>query len=259
MSESKILSLSNREIRAYARERLLGNMLIPCIVTFFFFSARHTFEMLMQLGVLGRDAFSFFFYIALFIVINTIWGLIRYGITRYYLSFVTLKKANPLNVFAGFMQSTEVIITSSLILSFISLILELPYLIYSFFFEVETINSLIIGLIILFVGNIIYYLIEAYLAPLYFVICDYPNMRLPMIIIMTLSLMNAKNFFKYIWLQISFIPLYLLGFLSLGIGLLWVVPYAYTSYAYFYENLCESYIQKQKESESTVEEENPEN
>lgn len=242
---------TNREIRSYARERLLGNMIIPCLVTFFFFSTRNTFEFLMQLGVLGRDLFAFIFYIALFIAINSVFGLIRYGITRYFLSFVTTKKANPLDIFAGFRKSTEVIIAASFMLTLISLVLQLPYLVYAFFFSSDTYQSLLVSFGLLLTANIIMYLIECYLAPIYFVICDYPDMRFPMILVMTLSLMNRKNFFKYIGLQISFIPLYLLGFLSFGIGLLWVVPYAYTSYAYFYENLCENYVKENSNSQDS--------
>ena len=63
MSDNALKVRTNREIRSYARERLLGNMLIPCLVTFFFFSARNVFEVLMQLGILGTDIFAFFFYI----------------------------------------------------------------------------------------------------------------------------------------------------------------------------------------------------
>lgn len=251
MSEVNIKTRSNREIRSYARERLLGNMVVPCLVTFFFFSTRNTFEFFMQLGILGRDLFAFIFYIFLFIAINSVFGLIRYGITRYFLSFVTTKKANPINIFAGFRKSTEVIIAASFMLTLISLILQLPYLIYTFFFSVDTYQSLLVSLVLFLVANIIMYLIESYLAPIYFVICDYPEMRFPMVLVMTLSLMNRKYFFKYIGLQISFIPLYLLGFLSFGVGLLWVVPYAYTSYAYFYENLCENYMKENSNSQDS--------
>ena len=251
MSEVNIKTRSNREIRSYARERLLGNMVVPCLVTFFFFSARNVFEFFMQLGVLGRDLFSFFFYIALFIAINSVFGIIRYGITRYFLSFITTKKANPANVFAGFRKSTEVIIAASLMLTILNLILQLPYLIYSFFFAVDTYQSLLVSFGLVLIGNLIMYLIEAYLAPIYFVICDYPDMRFPMVLVMTLSLMNRKAFLKYIGLQISFIPLYLMGIVSFGVGLLWVVPYAYTSYAYFYENLCENYMKENSSSQDS--------
>ena len=254
MSDKVLKIRTNREIRSYARERLLGNMLIPCLVTFFSFSARNVFELLMQYGILGTDMFAFIFYVALFITINSVWGLIRYGISRYFLSFITTKKASPANIFAGFKGSTETIIVVSLILAIISLVFQLPYLIYTFFFSVNTIHSFLLSLVLFLAGNLVVYLIEAYLAPIYFVICDNPGARLPWILVITFSLMNTKNFFKYIGLQISFIPLYLLGFLSFGIGLLWVVPYAYTSYAYFYEALCETYLSAQdKKEEASVE------
>ena len=246
MSENTYKARTNREIRSYARERLLGNMLIPCLVTFFIFNLRNVFEMFMQPGILGTDAFAFIFYIALFITINTVWGLVEFGISRYYLSFITTKKASPANIFAGFKGSTETIIVVSLILTIIQVILLMPYNIYTFFYSVNTIHSLILSLVMFLAASLIYYLIRAYLAPIYYVIADNPGSRLPWILVITFSLMNVKNFFKYIALQISLIPMYFLGLLSCFIGLLWVVPYAYTSYAYFYESLCEEYLSKQK-------------
>ena len=251
MSEYIYKARTNKEIRGYARERLIGNMLIPCLVTFFFFSVKNVFGMLMQLGVLGQSAFAFVFYIALFLTINSIFGLIQYGISRYFLSFITTKKASPANIFAGFQKSTETIIGASLILSIISLVFQLPSLIYLFFFSADTIHSLLMSLGLFLIGTLLAYLIEAYLAPIYFVICDYPEMHLPMIFFMTLSLMGTKNYIKYILLQISFIPLYILGFVSFGIGLLWVVPYTYTSYAYFYETLCETFAEKNAAKEES--------
>ena len=212
MSEYIYKARTNKEIRGYARERLIGNMLIPCLVTFFFFSVRNVFGMLMQLGVLGQSAFAFVFYIALFLTINSIFGLIQ-----------------------------------------ISLVFQLPSLIYLFFFSVDTIHSLLMSLGLFLIGTLLAFLIEAYLAPVYFVICDNPSTKLTWVMIITFSLMNKKNFFKYIGLQISFVPLYLLGLLSLGIGLLWVVPYAYTSYAYFYETLNEEFLLKQSVKEETSE------
>ncbi|MCR5848862.1 MAG: DUF975 family protein [Lachnospiraceae bacterium] len=244
MSENNYSPRKNREIRGYARERLLGNMFIPCLVTLFFFFMHNTFEIMMQLGVLGKDTFSFVFYIVLFLTVNSLWGIIRYGISRYFLSFITTKKAHPMDVFAGLRHSTEVIISASLFMTVISLVFQLPYLIYSFFFASNTVAGLIVGLIMLTAGNIILFFIECYLSQIYFVICDYPGMRFPMVLLMSLSLMGMKYFLKYIRLKISFIPLYALGFMSLGVGLLWVVPYAYTSYAYFYEDLCERYLQE---------------
>lgn len=49
-------------------------------------------------------------------------------------------------------------------------------------------------------------------------------------------LMNGHKW-DYFVLQISFIGWYLLGFLTLGIGLIWVVPYASATYSNFYRHL----------------------
>ena len=254
MSENnyKYKSLTNREIRSYAREKLLGNMLLPGLVAFFFFCTRMFFELILSLGVLGKDAFSFFFYIALFLVINSIYGLFRYGIYNFFLGFITKKESRTSLTLAGFRQSTEVILAVSFMLSLISLLLQLPYLIYAFFYAPDTIFGLGVSFILLTISNIFGFLINAYLSPIYFVICDYPGMRLPMVIVMTLTLMNKKSFFKFILLQLSFIPMYILGYISLGIGFLWIFPYEYTSYAYFYETLCEKYLDENKEKISSI-------
>lgn len=241
MSKDKYISLKNKEIRSYARERLLGNMLIPCLVTFFFFSTKNTSQLLISLGVFGKDMFSFFFYIALFLVINSLWGIIRYGITRFFITFVTTKKANPMSLLAGFRYSTNTIVGASFVIAFINILLELPYLIYTFFFAPDNIFGFGISLGLFIAASIFMFLIECYLFPVYFIICDYPDMNLATVIVMSMSLMSAKKFIKYIFLRISFIPLYLISLLSFGLGLLWVTPYAYTAYAYFYEDLCESY------------------
>lgn len=48
--------------------------------------------------------------------------------------------------------------------------------------------------------------------------------------------MNGHKW-DYFVLQISFIGWYLLGFLTLGIGLIWVIPYASATYSNFYRHL----------------------
>ena len=46
-----------------------------------------------------------------------------------------------------------------------------------------------------------------------------------------------QHFGKIFRLKLSFIPIYLLGIFSLGIGLLWVIPYAQMTYTCFYVDI----------------------
>lgn len=52
-----------------------------------------------------------------------------------------------------------------------------------------------------------------------------------------IKLMQGR-FGQYILLQLSFVGWYILGFLALFIGLLWVVPYAQVAVASFYQTAC---------------------
>ena len=45
------------------------------------------------------------------------------------------------------------------------------------------------------------------------------------------------NKLRYIYLSLSFTGVYVLTFLSFGIGYLWVLPYIYTTYILFYLDL----------------------
>jgi uncharacterized membrane protein len=46
-----------------------------------------------------------------------------------------------------------------------------------------------------------------------------------------------------LWLGLSFIGWSLLGLLTLGIGYIWLIPYMYTSYAAFYEEVKKEYLE----------------
>ncbi|MBR1705255.1 MAG: DUF975 family protein [Bacteroidales bacterium] len=50
--------------------------------------------------------------------------------------------------------------------------------------------------------------------------------------------------FDLFWLYLSFIGWFILAFLTLGIGFLWLQPYVYTSVAAFYEEVKAEYEQK---------------
>lgn len=252
MSKDKYVSLSNKEIRAYARERLLGNLTAPIISTLLFFFAAYIFRLCREIGIIGGSVPSFIFYIILSLVVSTIWGIFDYGLRFFYISLVTKKEAKVSNLFAGFKGSTETILAASLSLTLLNLICLSPFYIYGFFFAPDTIQGLIITLCAYVVCSVLYYLVSIIFAPMYFLICDHPGMPFPVVLILNFSMMSFKKWFKYLGLQLSFLPLYLLCFISFGIGFLWVIPYVYTSYTYFYEDLCEEYI-FDKDSENTEE------
>ena len=51
------------------------------------------------------------------------------------------------------------------------------------------------------------------------------------------AMRKPKNFFRYLWLVISFIPLHIVGMISFGLFYLWLIPYQNTTMALFYLQL----------------------
>lgn len=254
MSKDNYTSLTNREIRGYAREKLVGNLTVPVLATLLCTSAASFFQLCREFGIIGVNVSSFIFYIILSLVVSTFWGIFDYGLRYFYLTLVTKKEANLAALFAGFKGSTETILTASLVLSLLNLICLSPFYIYGFFFAPSTFTGLMITLGAYLVCSLVYYLVSIMFAPMYFIICDHPGMPFPVVLILNFSMMSFKKWFKYLRLQLSFIPLCLVSFISFGIGFLWVLPYVYTSYTYFYEDLCEEYcFDKAKEDEKKEE------
>lgn len=91
---------------------------------------------------------------------------------------------------------------------------------------------------ILFIGLVIYYLFYLGYSQVFFILCDYPNRNLKDILMLSRWLMKGQKI-RFIRMQLSFIPLLFFGFLSFGIGLLWVMPYMYMTYTSFYLNLVD--------------------
>lgn len=70
-----------------------------------------------------------------------------------------------------------------------------------------------------------------------FVLADNPEMSANEAIRESKRLMKG-NKWKFFCLQLSFIGLMIIGALTLGIGLIWIIPYQQATYAAFYRDIC---------------------
>ena len=76
-----------------------------------------------------------------------------------------------------------------------------------------------------------------------FILVDNPELSANQAIDLSRAMMKGRKFDLF-WLVLSFIGWILLGILTFGVGLLWVIPYMYTSMASFYEDVKADYEQK---------------
>lgn len=76
-----------------------------------------------------------------------------------------------------------------------------------------------------------------------YILVDNPELSANEAINLSMKMMKGHKF-DYFWLCLSFIGWILLGLLTLGIGYFWLIPYMYTTYAAFYQDVKAEYESK---------------
>lgn len=105
-----------------------------------------------------------------------------------------------------------------------------------------------------YIASLIYVIVKGYLYSLsFYILNDNPNMSGKEIVEMSESLMRG-NRWKFFWLGLTFIGWSILAGLTLGIGMLWLMPYMMVAMICFYEELSKNQTGNVSESENKVEE-----
>lgn len=76
-----------------------------------------------------------------------------------------------------------------------------------------------------------------------YILVDKPELSANEAINLSMKMMKGHKF-DFFWLCLSFIGWILLAILTLGIGLFWLLPYMYTAYAAFYQDVKAEYEAK---------------
>ena len=76
-----------------------------------------------------------------------------------------------------------------------------------------------------------------------YILVDKPELSANEAINLSIKMMKGHKF-DFFWLCLSFIGWILLAILTFGIGLFWLMPYMYTAYAAFYQDVKAEYEAK---------------
>ncbi|MCM1188477.1 MAG: DUF975 family protein [bacterium] len=145
------------------------------------------------------------------------------------------------NIFYGF--SGE-ILGKALFLSTLHLLVGILFQLPFLYLFLQYINSadyrmLIAALLASAAGYLIYVPIGLTFDIAYYLLLDFPEKRLGALLDATLHVIHGHRR-RFFLLRISFLPLYLLCILSLGVGFLWICPYAHMTQVLFYLDLMKS-------------------
>lgn len=128
------------------------------------------------------------------------------------------------------------------LLILISFACTLPGTIVSIIAAVYTTSDisvlLIVGMALLAIGCIILIVLMISLSQSLYLLIDHPNLRVIEAMNESMRLMKGRKM-RYFLLELSFIGWILLGCLTLGIGLLWILPYMTQTNTQFYLDLTQ--------------------
>lgn len=244
------LHKSSSELKAQARGQLLGHygtviwammlaQILQLIITDVVTSLIDTSS---PLGTV--------FYYAVRILTAVLLGLFNVGQAYLFLKLACGQRISVSDIFYGFRKQVD---KSLIVLAVITVLTNLCTAPYTYYLnQLVTLNissSLFIQYdwhfeyflpfcIACTVGCIALIIISLLFSQVFYLLLDFPDYSAKDLMLYAIRLMKG-NMVRLFYIEVSFIPLFLLGVLSCGIGLLWITPYINATLTNFFLDLME--------------------
>lgn len=167
-------------------------------------------------------------------VVSVIAGVFNTGLALYFLNLASGRLATSANLFYGFQYLFKKSLTISLVNVLVNTVCLMPYNIFHSLFTNDFSGRWILPAVIALVcGMIIYIPISLSLSQAHYLLLDFPRHSAGEVIRLSIRIMKGKKRRLFL-LELSFLPLLLLGLLSLGIGELWIMPYMNMTLALYF-------------------------
>lgn len=187
----------------------------------------------------SNTLFGNLLYYSISLLVQLICGIFALGSSKMYLSLCSNRPFSLNDLFYGFRSHPDKIIMIQLYILGTVLCCLLPglalYLIYYF-----TTAIFLIPLIALIatIGFIVMCIRLLDLSQCYYIMLDFPDFSSKQVISMSVKVMKGYRG-KLFYIYASYIPLIMLGVISFGLGMLWVLPYIYAVNTNFYLDLMQ--------------------
>ena len=224
---------STTEMKSAARELLLGKYGS-------YISAYITAELVLSFisviagSVLPDSGMGMAINLAISFVIELLAAVFLLGMIHFTMNICKRQPYKLSDVFYGFRSHPDKAIICKFLFLLAELIAMLPAILFFVLYTITENGLLMIAAsLFLVIGMVAAVAIHLSLYFVYYLILDYPNATIRELIEYCLHMMQGHRI-KLFYLYASFLPMYALGILSFGIGLLFVEPYVNVTVAQFY-------------------------
>lgn len=229
---------SSTELKASAKEHMFGRY-GSAVGAYLLVTFLTGFVTLSVSSLSGNtvSVFATLIHYTLLFAVSVLTGLLSSGTAYFYLKIVTGHRATVNDIFAGFRMYSDKALMIQAWITLITYIGSLPeyIVLYRLSGHLDTSGLTLYGLCMLLSG-VVSLILELFYAPAFFLMHDFPQYSATELLAMSRKLMSG-NKMRLFYIYLSYIPLLLLGILSCGIALLWIIPYMNATLAEFYMDI----------------------
>jgi uncharacterized membrane protein len=239
------------ELKGEARETLAGRYGRYILMLFLLFGISFAFQAVINMFttvpsvmlIVSGDANSSFtltFEIIQLILISCVTilvGTARPGLSLFCLKLYCGKQASVSDLFYAFRGNFKKSLALSAAVIGAQIVCLLPYKILTLIYQLEgSFEILMFSIAAFLIGVCIYIPIEIMLSQTFYLMLDFPQYSASELLRMSIKITEGHRG-RLFYMELSFIPMFLLAMLSFGIGLFWVIPYINMTYTGFYMDL----------------------
>ena len=188
------------------------------------------------------------------LIISVVMSVFSAGVYYMFLNVSRGKKTSMQDVTYLFYHHPDRIIVVSLIVTVVQYLLMLPSMIMNYRMDVsanllEVLQQSLLVSLIMFVGIVVAQLVTMPIAFGYYLLIDDVEMNATDALKKSMQMMKG-NYGRYIYMQLSFLGLMILGVLTLYVGFIWIMPYMQMTEIEFYREILGELDESEKTTTS---------
>lgn len=233
------LHTASKLIKGEARESLLGHLNVAVGANVLYALMAFGLTILCNGAIPGDGIVTeILTYVVLFLV-NIVLSTLEFGLTSLYMNLQYRQEATLSDLFRGFRESSLQIIMIALWTDGLQMLAMVPmHLVpaYTIGHPSEQLTIAVLLLVSLLFLLIVSIWVDLTYALVWYILLDYPEMGWREVLARSRTMMKG-NKRVLLYMSLSFLPLYLVSVVSLGIAGLWVKAYQRAANAAFYRGL----------------------
>lgn len=226
-----------RDLQADARFSLLGHLWVAVGTVIFYSVSYMILASLNTSGLTKNLVLSTLLTILLNYLVSVFIGILEFGVASVFLGLQLGRSVRLRDIFLPVRENADLAVRIKGYICFLFLLASLPSLLLSAYlggkegpaYWVPVGAALLFGFLVRMIISICYGMID-------FLFLDFPDSS-PRELLGACRRMMRGHRIRLFFLHLSFLPLHLLGLLSVGIGNLWVTAYEDAALAAFYMDL----------------------